>query len=117
MPQAKFEADFTTFDAAVRASDIALMGFRSDAEGVVASLSKMTDAFTGRQVITEARLMAEAISRIGSPARLTANELQRVGAVAAEAAEKMRRLGEDIPPKIQKLADAAARARGNTGEL
>lgn len=113
----QFVADFASFQAAVRQAEVSLRGFEAGAGQAERALDRMVDSFTGRQVISEATLMSEAISRIGSPARLTSSELQRVGAVAEEAAEKLRRVGEDVPPKIQQLADASRRARGETDGL
>lgn len=117
MPSARFEADFASFYEAVSRADLTLKGFDSTTHQVESSLNSMVDTFTGRRVISEAALITEAITRIGSPSRLTASELQRAGAAAAEAAEKMRRLGEEVPPKFDRLAAAAARARGETANL
>src|SRR5262249_45422272 len=67
--------------------------------------NRLTDSFSGRRIIQEALLMADAIERGGGTSKLTAAELERVGTKAAEAAEKMRALGYDVPTQIQKLAD------------
>lgn len=113
----RFDADFSSFVAACKEAELSLKLFDAGTRQVEGSLNRMVDNFSGRQIISEATLMAEAVTRIGSPARLTADELQRMGSVAQEAVEKLQRIGGDIPPKIQSLADAAARARGETSGL
>lgn len=109
---ARFNADFSDFVRAVKQADVELELFDASARNTERSLSKMVNALSGNKLFAEAQVITEAISRIGSPARLTADELQRVGRVAEEAAEKFRRWGQEPPRKIQMLADAAKRARG-----
>lgn len=103
---AKFIADFTQFNAAVQAADVKLRTFQSNAGGVEKALSRMTDSFSGRRLIQDATLAAEAIERIGGVTKLTGSELQRASAQAKDAADKLRALGTEIPPKIQALANA-----------
>ena len=105
--QGRFEANFAQFNVAVEQATVRLRGFEAGSAKVESSLSRMVDSFSGRKVISEATLMAEAIDRIGGPSRLTATELARVGTVAAEAAEKMRAWGQDVPEKISQLAEHA----------
>lgn len=111
----RFDADFSSFVAACHQAELSLKLFDAGTKQVESSLNRMVDNFTGRQVISEATLMVEAVTRIGSPARLTREELQRMGAAADEAIEKMNRIGGEVPAKMQALADAAARARGDSG--
>ncbi len=110
--QGRFDADFATFYDACRRAEVSMRGFDAGAQRVEATLNRMVDSFTGRQVISEAQLMTEAVSRIGGPARLTRAELERVGATAAEAVEKFQRWGQEPPEKLMRLADAAQRSRG-----
>ena len=43
--------------------------------------------------------------------KLTETELKRLGAIAQEASDKMRAMGQDVPPKIQEIADAAKKIK------
>lgn len=101
----KFDADFASFFDACQKAEVSLRGFEAGAGKVESSLNRMVDNFSGRKIITEATLMAEAVERVGGTSRLTSAEVERVGRVAAEAAEKLRAWGQDVPPQIQKLAD------------
>jgi len=58
--------------------------------------------------------MAEAVERIGGVSKLTEKELERVSAQANDAANKLRALGQDVPPGIQKIADATKVATKET---
>jgi hypothetical protein len=110
--QGRFDADFSTFFAACRQAEVSLKGFDAGSRQVESSLNRMVDSFTGRAVITEANLMAEAVGRIGGPARLSQAELARVGTVASEAADKFRRWGQEVPPNIARLETATKGATG-----
>lgn len=112
-----FLADFSQFSAAVKGAEVTLKGFESNSNKVQSSLSRMTDAFSGRRVIQEATLMAEAVERIGGTSRLTEKELARVSSTAGEAVAKMRAMGVDVPPGIQRIADAAGQATGVFGRM
>lgn len=102
----RFDADFTSFQAAVEQSIVQLRGFEAGAGKVGTSLNRMVDSFSGRKIISEATLMAEAVDRVGGISKLTEKELARIGATAAEAAAKLRAWGQDVPVGIQKLADS-----------
>lgn len=104
--QATFAADFTQFDAAVQTAALKLKTFQTGTASVEKSLARMTDGFTGRKLIQDATLAAEAISRIGGTSKLTQSELERVSAMAKDAADKLRAMGQEVPPKIQALASA-----------
>lgn len=101
---AKFEADFSAFNDAVRDAETELKEFASGASAVERALGRMADQFSGRKVIQDATLMAKAIEDIGGASTLTEAELARVGKTANEAVEKMRALGMEIPPALEKLA-------------
>lgn len=103
--KATFSADFTSFRAAVAQAEVQLKSFETGASKVTSALTRMTDSLSGRKVIQEATLMAEAIERIGGPSKLSAAELQRVGDKAREAVDKLKALGTDVPPNLQRLAD------------
>jgi hypothetical protein len=112
----RFDANFTSFYDAVQKAVIELKGFDAATGSVESSMNKMVDAFSGRQIMTEATIMTEAIEKIGGASKLTAAELEHVGTVAAEAAEKYRAWGGEVPANIQKYADAAAAAKTETTE-
>lgn len=101
---AKFQADFSSFSNAVEKAEVQLRGFESDAGRVEKALSRMTDNFSGRKIIQDATLMAEAVDRVGGAAKLTEDELQRVARQAAEAAAKLQAMGQAVPTKIAALA-------------
>jgi hypothetical protein len=109
-----FLADFSSFTSAVQRADVELRGMETSAGRVGQSLNRMVDNFSGRKIVQDATLAAEAVERIGGTSRLTENELRRVGATAQEAADKLRALGQDVPPGIQNIADAAARLKTET---
>jgi len=111
-----FLADFSSFTNAVKQAEVSLKGFETGSAKVESQLNRMADSFSGRKVIQEATLAAEAIEKIGGPARLTQAELARVGGLASEAAEKFRAWGQDVPPNIARLETATKGAStGMTG--
>jgi hypothetical protein len=112
----RFDANFTSFYDAVQKAVIELKGFDAATGQVESSMNKMVDSFSGRQIMTEATIMTEAIEKIGGASKLTAAELEHVGNVAAEAAEKYRAWGGEVPANIQKYADAAAAAKTQTDD-
>jgi len=109
-----FAADFTSFNAAVDGAVVKLASMESGSEKVAGRLSRMTESFSGRKIIQEAKLMAEVFERAGNGAGLTAAELQRMGAVGAEAMAKLQATGAPVPPGIARIA---AEARTTGGEL
>ena len=104
---AKFAADFSDFQSAVSKAVVSLRGFETGAGKVESSLNKMANSLSGTRLIQDAALMAQAIEKVGGTSKLTEQELARVSAQATEAANKLRALGQDVPPGIQKIADAA----------
>lgn len=121
---AKFQADFSSFDKAVKEAEIELRSFESGAGKVEKALSNMVDRFSGRRAIQEAGLIERAVQEVGGISALTEKELQTLGAKATEAIEKMKKIGVVVPPGLQNVADAAktADARlsgmiGTVGEL
>ena len=107
---ARFSADFSSFNDAVQKAEIELRGFEGAAGKVESALSRMTDNFSGRKIITDATLMAQAVENVGGVTKLTAAELAKVGASAQEAAAKFRAWGQEVPPKIQAIADSVSTA-------
>ena len=103
--EGKLLADFSDFTRAVDGAVVSLKSFESGAGQVDKSLSRMVDNFSGRKVVQDATLMAEAVEKIGGSSKLTDAELQKVGATAEAAAFKLRAMGQAVPPQIQALAD------------
>jgi hypothetical protein len=106
MPTAKFEADFSSFLAAIDKAQFKMQDMSAGADKVQKRLDAMTDTFSGRQVIQDASLMTIAIEKLGGVSKLTADELAKVGAQANAAVEKMHALGYEVPAGLQDLADA-----------
>src|SRR5258706_12001077 len=110
--KATFVADFSTFLAAIDKAEIKLADLNKGAEKVGPTINRMVDQFSGRKLIQEASLMTIAIEKAGGVAQLTGKELEQVGNKANEASEKMKRLGYEVPPGLQKIADAAKHTGG-----
>lgn len=108
----RFAADFASFYDAVQRAEVSLKGFEQGAGKVETSLNRMTDSLSGTKIVQQATIAAEAVDRIGGVSKLTDAELARVGATATEAANKLRAMGQDVPPGIQKIADAAKETGG-----
>lgn len=101
----RFEADFESFYTAVEKAEAKLTDFQSGAGKVENSLNRMVDSFSGRRIIQEATLSAEAIERIGGTSKLTHDELQKVASKATEAVAKLKAMGVEVPPGIQAVAN------------
>ena len=102
-----FLADFTDFNRAVKLAEVELRGFEEDANKVARSLGRMADSFSGRKVIQDATVMAEAVARIGGTSKLTEAEFARLSRTVTEATDKMRRMGVDVPPALQAITKEA----------
>lgn len=109
---ATFKADFTSFVDAVNRAESELRSFETGASKVEGSLRRMTDAFSGRRIIQDATLTAKAIEDIGGVSKLTEGELKRVSSQAQEAVNKLKAMGLEVPPGIQKIADATKATGG-----
>ena len=112
-----FLADFSSFQTAVRDAEVRLKSFETGSGKVATSLTRMANSLSGTSLIQSATLMAEAVERVGGVSALTSQELGRVGAKANEATDKMRRMGIEVPPGLQRIADAANAAQRPTGFL
>lgn len=102
---ATFKADFADFYAAVDKAESKLIDFGAGADKIGSRLNRMSEQFSGKQVIQEASLMVKAVEEIGGVSKLTDKELARLGATAQEAAAKMKLMGMDVPKNIQEIAD------------
>lgn len=105
-----FQADFSSFFDAVKQSELHLKELTGDAAKAESGLSRMADSFSGRKIIQDATQMAEVFDRAGGSAGFTEKELARMGATGQEAIAKLKALGADVPPGIQRIADAATNA-------
>lgn len=103
---ATFQADFTSFFNAVQQAEVSLKSFDSGAAKVETSLTRMANSLNGTKMIQDATLMVEAVERVGGVSKLTERQLAGVAAQAREAAEKLTKMGQDVPPGLQKIADA-----------
>jgi hypothetical protein len=110
-------ADFSSYNAAVEGAVVKLRSFGEGSNKVSASLSRMTDSFSGRKVIQEATLMAEVVARAGGTATFTKAELERMGAVGAAAMAKLVASGAPVPPGIARIAAEARSAEGSLGSM
>lgn len=99
----KLTADFATFQEAVTQAEVKLQGFEGGAAKVESALNRMVDTFTGRKVVAEATLMAEAVERLGGASRLSESELARVATTAGAAADKFLAFGQEVPKNLQLL--------------
>lgn len=102
---AKFAADFQSFYTAVDQANARLTDFTSGASRVESALNRMVDNFSGRKLIQDATLAAQAVESIGGAGKLTEDELQRVAQTAANAVAKMNAMGVEVPANIQALAN------------
>jgi hypothetical protein len=106
---AKFQADFTSFQQAVQKAEVSLRSFETGAGKVESALNKMTNGFSGVKVIQDANLAAEAIERIGGASKLTVREQEKVNASVTEALAKYKALGIEAPKAMVDLANATAK--------
>ena len=105
-------ADFSSFQDAVRTSEIALKSFESESSKVSSSLNRMADSFSGKKVIADAEMMAKVFADMGGKAAFTEKELARMGATGSEAVAKLRAIGAEVPAEMQRMVDATQRATG-----
>src|SRR5436190_1723318 len=110
---AKFIADFDSFYGAVQKADVELKGLETGAAKVEASLNRAADSFSGRKIIQDANLAAEAIQRIGGVSALTEAEQKKVNATVTEAIAKYAALGQQAP---KSLIDIQAATKGVSEE-
>lgn len=110
---AKFSVDLSQFTTAMNKAEVELKQFESDANKVKTSLERMSNAFTGRKVVQDALLMAQAIENVGGVTKLTTKELERANAVMTEAAAKMKAIGQVAPASFKAVADATKAATGS----
>jgi hypothetical protein len=111
---AKFQADFASFQAAVQKAEVSLKSFETGAGRVEKELNKMANSFSGTKLIQDANLSAAAIEKIGGVSRLTEAEQKRVNATISEALAKYQALGQTAPAHLHQLAQATAQVEKST---
>src|SRR5215467_4227468 len=114
---ARFEADFESFYAAVDKADAKMTDFQSGADRVEKSLNRAVDSFSGVKIVQQATLAAEAIERLGGSSKLTEAELQSAASVAAQAVAKFQALGQNAPANSRALAAELKPAKEETSLL
>lgn len=112
-----FIADFQSFYTAVQKAEVSLRSFETGAHKVEGSLNKMVDSFSGRRMIQDATLMAEAVERVGGVTRLTTAEKDRLNASLTQALAKYKALGMEAPASMQALERATARVTEPTQRI
>jgi hypothetical protein len=112
-----FNADFSSFFDAVQKSELHLKDLEQDAAKVERGLGRMADSFSGRKIIQDAAEMSRILDEAGGASAFTTKELERMGATGSEAVAKLKALGQDVPPGIQRIADAATNATKKQEEL
>ena len=111
---AKFQADFSSFYAAVQKAEASLVGFQQEADDVGKSLDKMADALSGKRLISQATLMVKAVEDIGGASKLTDANLRKVGATVADATQQMERMGMAVPKNFKDITAAAEGVKAPT---
>ena len=102
----KFAADFSDFYSAVQTAEAHLRSFETDASRVQTRLNAVSDAFSGRKILSEATIAVKAVSEIGGATALTATEQAKVNALVNEAIAKYAALGKEAPADMVALAKA-----------
>jgi len=110
MISGKFQADFSSFEEAVKKAIVTLKSLSDNADKVPAAMTRIGNSLTGTKLIQDATMMAQSVERLGGVSILTEKELAKLGGQAQEAAEKMKLLGIDVPKNLQAIADAATAA-------
>ena len=82
-----------------------------------ASISKMSDSFSGVKLVAEATRAAGVIAALGGTSKLTAAELEKFSQIANDAAAKLTAMGRDVPQNIRLLKEVIDQAKGSTGGL
>jgi hypothetical protein len=109
---AKFIADFSSFETAVKNAEVKLRDFQGSIGRVDKDLTKMSSAFLGDKLLREATLAAKAVEAIGGSAKLTAKEQASLNALVTEAIAKYKALGQAAPESLQKLQKETEKQEG-----
>lgn len=101
--EGRLEANFSSFYDAVDKATVKFRSFEDEAAKVEKRLNTVTDGFSGRRVIQEATLMAEAIQRVGV-STLTTGEAARSLSTLDHAMDKLLRTGQQVPIEMSRTA-------------
>lgn len=102
--KATFVADFREFETKLEEASKHVRTFEYQTKNLQQSLQTMTRSFDGSRVQTQARMMAEAIDKVGGATRLTDTEQRRALAALNEARAKYQALGKEAPASVTRLA-------------
>jgi len=102
----KFAADFSEFTSAVQSAETELRSFETGAANVQKRLNTVSDAFSGRRVMSEAAIATKAVEELGGATTLTATEQAKVNRLVTEAIAKYEALGQQAPADMLALAKA-----------
>src|SRR5690349_12055480 len=105
---ATFLADFTSFTSAVEKAETKLRSFETGASKVERALTRVGDAYSGRNTLQQAQLAVKAIEDIGGATKLTEREQKQLNATLTEALAKYKALGLQAPEQMRALAAATA---------
>jgi len=94
----RFEADFANFKTAVDGATVKLRSFESDSTKVGAALTRMTNSFSGQQVIQQATLMTAAVERVGGAGKLTGKNCGALPPRSMKPSGRCRRSGSPSRP-------------------
>jgi len=114
---AKFEADFSSFQSEVNKAVVSLNTFQKSSEDVAKSLGRMVDRYSGEKIIAKGLEINRLFQTTNDLAILTEKELTEVGRTAAEAADKMARMGLAVPDNLKAIASEATKATSQTNDL
>lgn len=95
----------------------ATVGPTSDLKAHLEEVQRLTNEFSGQNIIQQAAQISQAVTNIGGASKLTAAEQQRVNAIVTEALEKYKALGIQAPKELEKLAAATANVEKPTSRL
>jgi predicted nucleic acid-binding Zn-ribbon protein len=100
---ARFTADFSQFEAALKNAQVNITTFERGIKTAAAEISKFASAFSGANIERQAASMAAAIESIGGATKLTSREQQHALATLDQLIEKYRVLGKQVPAEIEKV--------------
>jgi hypothetical protein len=114
---ARIGADFGELNAALDQCVVKIKTASEVAAGAGRRFNQMVDQFDGTKIQREATIMVDAIDKLGGATTLTASEQAKVNVTLQAAIEKYHVIGQEVPPKLQAMADATKRVEANTREL
>lgn len=89
----------------------------SDLKAHLAEVQRLTQEFSGQNIIQQAAQISQAVTNIGGASKLTAAEQAHVNQVVTEALQKYQALGQEAPQALKQLAAATAQVEKPTSGL